>query len=47
MATWLQIGHEVILLGGEWIRNIFGQEKPLEFLHWIKKPYPTHASYGI
>ena len=30
------IGHKVILLGGEWIRNIFGQGKPLEFLPWIK-----------
>ena len=27
--TQLQIGHEVILLGGESIRDIFGQGKPL------------------
>ena len=30
--TQLQIGPEVILLGGESIRNIFCQGKPLEFL---------------
>ena len=34
--TWLQTGHEVILLSGESIGNIFGQGKPLEFLPWIK-----------
>ena len=36
--TWLQIGHHVILLGGESIRNIFSQGKALEFLPWIKNP---------
>ena len=36
--TRIQIGHEVILLGGEIIWNIFGKGKPLEFLPWIKNP---------
>ena len=36
--TRLQIGQEVILLGGELVRNIFGQGKPLEFLPWMKNP---------
>ena len=36
--TQLQIGHEVIFFGEEWIGNIFGQEKPLEFLPWMKNP---------
>ena len=44
--TRLQIGHEVILLGGEWIRTIFGQGIPLEFLP-RKIPCPTHAGCGI
>ena len=34
--TRLQIGHGVILLGGESVGNNFSQEKPLEFLPWIK-----------
>ena len=29
--TRLQIGHEVILLGGEWIQNIFRSGKTIEF----------------
>ena len=37
MITRLQIGHKVILLGGELIRNIFSKGKPSEFLPWIKK----------
>ena len=45
--TWRQIGHQVILLGEELVRNIFGQGETLEFLPWIKKPYPMHASCGI
>ena len=36
--TQLQIGHKVILLGGESIRHIFGQGKPLELLPWIINP---------
>ena len=36
--TQLQIGHKVILLDGEYIRNIFGQRKPLKFLPWMKNP---------
>ena len=45
--TWLQIGHKVILLGGELIRNIFGQGKPLSFLPWIKKPILLVAVVGF
>ena len=45
--TWLQIGHKVILLGGESIRNIFVQGKLLEFLPWIKISNPTHAGCEI
>ena len=36
--TRLQMDHKVILLGGESIRNISSQVKPLEFLPWIKNP---------
>ena len=45
--TWLQIGHKVILLGGESIRNIFVQGKLSEFLPWIKISNPTHAGCEI
>ena len=38
MATY---GQRVILLGGEETFLV------LEFLLWIKKPYPTHAGCGI
>ena len=34
--TRLQVGHEVILLGDELVRNIFGRRKPLEFFPSIK-----------
>ena len=45
--TRLQIGHEVILLGGEWIRNIFGQGEPLEFLPWMKTPNLLMPAVGF
>ena len=41
-----QIGHEVILLGRELVRNISGQGKALEFLPWRKKTYSTHTGCG-
>ena len=31
--------HEVILLGGELIRIIFGMGKPLEIFTWIKSTF--------
>ena len=44
---WLQIGQGVILLGGELIRNMFGQVKPLEFLPWIKSPILLMPAVGF
>ena len=35
-STQLQMGPKVILLGGELIKNIFSQGKPLEFHPWVK-----------
>ena len=45
--TLLQMCHKVILLGGESIRNIFGQGKPLEFLPWIKNPILLIPAVGF
>ena len=45
--TRLQIGHEVILLGGESLRDIFGQGKPLEFLPWMKNPNLLMPAVGF
>ena len=35
--TWLQVVHEVILLGGELVANIFRQGKPLKISSLYKK----------
>ena len=46
IITHLPKAHNVIVVGGESIRNIFGQEKPLDFLHWINillMPTGIHA----
>ena len=43
----LQIGHKVILLVGELIRNIFSQGKPLVFLLWIKNPNLLMPAVGF
>ena len=45
--TRLQIYHEMILLGGEPIRNIFGQGKPWKFLPWIKNPIQLMPAVGF
>ena len=45
--TWLQIGHWVILLGWELIRNTFSQGKPLEFLPWMKNPNLLMPAMGF
>ena len=42
-----QIGRRMILLGGELIRNIFGQGKPLKFLPWIQNPILLMSAMGF
>ena len=46
-TTRLQIGHEVILLGGESIRNIFSQGKPSEVLTGLKNPILLMSAVGF
>ena len=41
------MGHKVILLGGESIRNIFDQGEPLEFLSWMKNPILLMPATGF
>ena len=41
------MGHKVILLGGELIRNIFGHGNSLEFLPWIKNPNLLMLALGF
>ena len=45
--TQLQIGHEVNLLDGELLRNIFGSGKIIGIPSLDEKPYPTHAGCEI
>ena len=46
--TQLQIGHEVILLGGDFtFSNIFDHRKPLKCLPWIKTPILLKPAVGF